>query len=142
MAAGNFGFHDQLLALQWVQNHISGFGGDPNRVTLAGESAGGSKFRLGLLDCRADNPASVHAQIAYREGHDDRSFQRAIMQSGNLGVMGVWSPDRLRELWDGAIIDAGLSGGPTEVAAAMRNMDPIRLGKLPTLDVSLKRARG
>lgn len=62
---GNYGMLDQVAALKWVNQNIAHFRGDPNQVTIAGNSAGGSSVALHLL-----SPLT--------EG----LFQRAIMESG------------------------------------------------------------
>ena len=45
----NAGIYDQQFSLEWVQHYIYLFGGDPRRVTIAGESAGGGSVMLNVM---------------------------------------------------------------------------------------------
>lgn len=78
----NLGFRDQRLALHWVKENIAAFGGNPEHVTLWGESAGAR---------------SVGAQLIAYGGRDDKLFRAAILESGS-SLPGTYKP-QTTETW-------------------------------------------
>jgi para-nitrobenzyl esterase len=60
--SGNYGFLDQVAALQWVERNISKFGGDPDNVTIFGESAGGTS--VAALSASPQTKGLVNRAIA------------------------------------------------------------------------------
>jgi para-nitrobenzyl esterase len=70
-SSGNYGIMDQVAALQWVRQNIGAFGGDPSRVTIFGQSAGGESVLIHLV-----SPGS--------EG----LYQQALVESGPFWAHG------------------------------------------------------
>jgi len=78
---GNFGLEDEIMALQWIKDHIASYGGDPENITYFGESAGG---------------AHVSYLIASPKGKG--LFKRGIIQSGAYNLFNWMSKDKAQEL--------------------------------------------
>ncbi|KAL1945641.1 hypothetical protein VTO73DRAFT_1643 [Trametes versicolor] len=62
---GNLGLHDQRLALQWIQQHVAAFGGDPKKVTINGASAGAVSVGLHMVTNGGDNEGLFRAGIMH-----------------------------------------------------------------------------
>jgi carboxylesterase type B len=81
-APGNAGLWDQAMALKWVNEHISYFGGDPNQITIIGESAGSWSVSLHLLSPITRN-----------------LFKNAIMMSGAALFNFYGRKDDVKKMW-------------------------------------------
>jgi para-nitrobenzyl esterase len=98
-ASGNYGLMDQQEALRWVHRNIARFRGDPRRVTIFGESAGG---------------LSVHSHLA--SPLSAGMFHRAIVESG---AYALGQPSLARAEAQGALV-ARLAGCGDQTAACLR----------------------
>ncbi|TFK62937.1 alpha/beta-hydrolase [Pluteus cervinus] len=96
---GNAGLRDQRFAMEWVQQHISAFGGDPQKVTIWGESAGA---------------IAVGLHLVINDGNPQGLFRGAFMESG--------SPIPLEDItakqgfFDQLVADTGCTGSANLIA--------------------------
>jgi para-nitrobenzyl esterase len=104
---GNYGILDTQAALQWVQRNVEAFGGDPNRVTLAGQSAG-------AVDTSANMLSPLSAGL----------FHRAIAQSFPANSANYWSLADATAVGNAFAQAAGCS---SDIAACLRAMPIARV---------------
>ena len=93
---GNFGLDDILVAAQWVKKNIASFGGDPENITLMGQSAGAISIQYLCLNKRSEG-----------------LFNRAIMMSGAGAFPKFALPrpaEKTREYWEAVIAASGAKG--------------------------------
>lgn len=101
-SSGNYGLMDQQAALRWVHANIARFGGDPENVTIFGESSGG---------------VSVHANLASPSAAG--LFHKAIIESGAISPYAFTEPSLADSEALGTVI-AELLGCSSQTAACLR----------------------
>ncbi|KAL9931394.1 hypothetical protein V8E36_009791 [Tilletia maclaganii] len=102
-ASLNVGMYDTRMALSWVQEHIAAFGGDPGKVTIAGQSAGAFIVANTLLSNRHNAAGLYHA---------------AIMESGFPGGSSTLHPDHPRheQTFSQISREVGCSAQPSDLS--------------------------
>ncbi|CCO30558.1 hypothetical protein BN14_04588 [Rhizoctonia solani AG-1 IB] len=110
----NAGLHDQRMALGFVQRHIRSFGGDPNRVTIMGQSAGAGSVGSHIV-AQNDNP-------------NEQLFHRAILQSWYRAPL--LNPVERKAAWNYLTNRVGCSHwawGVSRTLQCLREVDHVKL---------------
>ena len=136
---GNYGTMDQIASLKWVKKNIEAFGGDPNNVTIFGQSAGGRSVTWLMVSDAAKGlfhkAIAQSAQQSPLRGMEDKRFgltPEVDIGAKYMSSLGVKSLAELRKLpvqklvLDGSAYYAGEFGGPFVDGQIIKG-DPIPL---------------
>ena len=122
-SSGNYGIMDQTEALRWVRDNIAAFGGDPDNVTLFGQSAGG---------------ISVCAQLASPPARG--LFQQAIIQSGPC-VNPMASLEAVNDIGDVVVSELGCQDA-ADTLSCLRDKDTESVANTSPPDPTMGFAEG
>ena len=105
--SGNYGLYDQMTAMKWVKDNIASFGGDPENITIMGQSAGAMSVQQHCLSPLTDG-----------------LFRRAVMSSGGgvSKLMASQPAEKSYEFWQACMKKAGC-----DTLAQFRALDPEKL---------------
>ena len=140
-ASGNFGTLDIIQALKWVQNNISQFGGDPNNVTIFGESAGGrnvysliaSPLAKGLFHKAISQSGTVDTTLlTLAEDFDDNKLKSEVsgLKNSSNGLISLVLKDLYPDETKAQIRQRIKTYSSSELLKILRKFDAKRLMKL------------